>query len=350
MINVLFVGPDIGGKGGIASVIKTYTSRMRLHGVIELKTYETGKGINNLLLFVLSSFRLIFFCIFKNVDIVYVHSASKGSFFRKSIILHLSRLLNKPVIFHLHGGGFKEFYFNSNKYIQSYIRYSVKSASRFVVLSEGWKSWFKDNNFDVDRFNVVHNGVNYSSSGKSSPKLNKVVYAGRLVEGKGLEDLIQVFAEIVKINPSVILNIAGSGDLEYYKNLVSNFDIEDKVHFCGWVTRIDLDYLLNDARCLVLPSYAEGMPMCILESFSNKTPVVVTNVGSIPEVVIDGFNGLIIEPGDLKALFKCINSYCIDDELCIQHGKNAFSIFEQSFSDKVFIQNTYKVIEAALKQ
>jgi glycosyltransferase involved in cell wall biosynthesis len=82
--------------------------------------------------------------------------------------------------------------------------------------------------------------------------------------------------------------------------------ISDAVALPGWVTGAEKEAWMQRASVFVLPSYAEGMPMSLLEAMAAGIPTVSTAVGSVPEVVTDGVNGFLMAPGDTAALAKLL--------------------------------------------
>lgn len=102
------------------------------------------------------------------------------------------------------------------------------------------------------------------------------------------------------------LTIGGCGEVTRLFKEIKELGIVDSVRYCGWISDKERDLLLRKTDIFVLPSYAEGMPMSILEAMAYSVPVVVTPVGGVPEIVLDGETGLLVMPGDLDALCEKI--------------------------------------------
>ena len=90
-----------------------------------------------------------------------------------------------------------------------------------------------------------------------------------------------------------------------------------------WLSPSERDRLLASADAFVLPSYAEGLPMSLLESMAWGLPVISTAVGSIPEHVRDGVQGLLVQPGDVSELAGAIERIVMDDALRARMGEMA---------------------------
>jgi glycosyltransferase involved in cell wall biosynthesis len=86
------------------------------------------------------------------------------------------------------------------------------------------------------------------------------------------------------------------------KELAHSLGIADRVLFPGWIGPKEKEAWFKQAACLALPSYAEGLPMAVLEAMARKVPVVASAVGGIPGVVQPGITGWLITPGDVDAL------------------------------------------------
>jgi glycosyltransferase involved in cell wall biosynthesis len=97
------------------------------------------------------------------------------------------------------------------------------------------------------------------------------------------------------------------------------------------------DDAMAAAHCLVLPSYGEGLPMAILEAMGQGRPVIATRVGAIPELVRDGQEGFLIEPGDVPALVECLVRVASDSDLVRRLGASARQRVEREYAIDVMV-------------
>ena len=97
--------------------------------------------------------------------------------------------------------------------------------------------------------------------------------------------------------------------------------LSGNVRFLGWVGPEQRDQILKEADIFILPSYNEGLPMAILEAMAWGLPIITTPVGGIPEVLIQGQNGLLVEPGNVNQLSKSIQYLMQDMALRQSMGK-----------------------------
>ncbi len=169
-----------------------------------------------------------------------------------------------------------------------------------------------------DRIKVVYLGVTVPTPAKdpsTAASLRKkwnlkgrdkiILYVGRLEERKGLRFL---FAALPKVPAGlrVVLIVIGPGDSRRFINLAKAMDISDRVVFAGQIPATELSSAYGFASALVQPSTAEGFGLSAAEAAAAGVPVVATRVGAVPEVIQDGTDGVLVDPGDTDALAKAI--------------------------------------------
>ncbi|MGI5892725.1 MAG: glycosyltransferase family 4 protein [Bacillota bacterium] len=113
---------------------------------------------------------------------------------------------------------------------------------------------------------------------------------------KGIENFAKALPAILHDHQNFHANIGGDGPLkEEIKVILEEDNLTTRVSLLGWISHDDLPKYLNQFRLLVLPSYTEGLPNIMLEAMACGTPVLATPVGAIPDVIIDGKTGFIME-------------------------------------------------------
>ncbi len=126
-----------------------------------------------------------------------------------------------------------------------------------------------------------------------------LLYVGRLRIRKGVEVLLEALPAVRQAVPGVRLLIAGTGEqLPALQRKVRQLGLGQQVEFLGRRDAAGVRGLLRGARCLVVPSTYEGMPLVILEAMSEAVPVVASAVSGIPEVVVDGVTGWVLPAED----------------------------------------------------
>ncbi len=152
----------------------------------------------------------------------------------------------------------------------------------------------------IDRDLFSPNGDQIGSNGKL-----RVVCVGRLIERKGVWDLVTGFEKVLQKIPHAHLDLIGDGPIyDPIRNWVSEHGFEDKVTLHGTISHDELPRYLRSSAVFVLPSYNEGMSNALLEGISCGLPIVVTETGGTSEM-FNG-NGFICPMGDPKALASAI--------------------------------------------
>ena len=113
--------------------------------------------------------------------------------------------------------------------------------------------------------------------------------------------------------------------MEQAQALCGELDIADRVTFLGWIGEAERTNQLYRAGILALPSFQEGLPMGILEAMKFGLAVVTTPVGGIPDVLQDGYNGLLVPPGNAEMLAQAIRRLFDDEALQARIGAMARS-------------------------
>jgi glycosyltransferase involved in cell wall biosynthesis len=165
-------------------------------------------------------------------------------------------------------------------------------------------------------------------------EINAVLFFGQITQYKGLEYLLKASPLISKKIPDAKIIIAGKGDLRKYANLmetIDNIEIHNR-----YIPNEEVAMFFQRAKVVVLPYVHASQSGIIPIAYAFKKPVVVTNVGSIPEVVEDGKTGFIVPLRDSESLAEAIIKLLSNDELRKEMGKNAYIKMKRELSwDKI---------------
>jgi glycosyltransferase involved in cell wall biosynthesis len=159
-----------------------------------------------------------------------------------------------------------------------------------------------------------------------------LLFLGHLLRDKGVFDLVRAFARIAPQFPQTRLTLGGIGAIAAIRQLASQLGVEERVLCPGWLGPEDKEAALARSTCFILPSYAEGMPMALLEAMSWGLPVIATPVGGIPQVVSSEVNGLLVPPGDIDALANALRRLLASPALRQQLGDAARQTIEAGYS------------------
>lgn len=163
---------------------------------------------------------------------------------------------------------------------------------------------------DWKKIHVIHCGVDeHFLTGKSQavPDAPRLVCVGRLCEQKGQLLLVRAAAEVVRSGLALELVLVGDGPMRRdVEKLIAEYQLADHVKITGWQTAAQVRDHILASRALVLPSFAEGLPVVIMEALALHRPVISTYVAGIPELVEHGKSGWLVPAGDAGALVGAI--------------------------------------------
>ena len=181
------------------------------------------------------------------------------------------------------------------------------------------------------------------------PKGPLVVCAARLTEQKGHKWLVRGFRSVVDQLPETSLLLLGDGPMRaYLEDTVVNLDLDQNVRFAGW--RTDVMDILPSTDLFVIASEWEGFGLSLLEAMSFSLPIVATDVGGIPEVVLDGQTGWLVKSRDSDALAGSILAALRSPYKMLEYGQRGKLRLQNTFSVQRMIFDTEKIYNLLLTQ
>jgi glycosyltransferase involved in cell wall biosynthesis len=250
--------------------------------------------------------------------VLHVHTGPFASFWRDSAYMLAAIAARSPVILHLHGGDFDRFYDASGTPSRSAIRFLLEHAACVVAPSQRVVSWIRSVSAQAQAVALPHPVAIPELEQGARPNL--IVFLGRLEAAKGIFDLLDAVAQLREAVPDVRLACAGDGDRVGVARYAERLGIADAVKFTGWIGPSGKRALLESAAAFALPSYAEGMPVSLLEAMAAGVPAIASPVGAIPEVVVDGVSGFLAAPGDVATLARLLRKLLLDHALGARIG------------------------------
>jgi colanic acid/amylovoran biosynthesis glycosyltransferase len=135
------------------------------------------------------------------------------------------------------------------------------------------------------------------------PSAPRLVCVGRLCEQKGQLLLVAAVAQLVRAGVPVQLVLAGDGEMRGdIEALIAQNGLQKHVRITGWISSAQVRSEILGARAMVLPSFAEGLPVVVMEAMALRRPVLSTYVAGIPELVRPGETGWLFPAGDVDEL------------------------------------------------
>ncbi len=161
-----------------------------------------------------------------------------------------------------------------------------------------------------DKIRVVHCTVGdefFREAKPIDPTSKTLVCVGRLSPQKGQILLVEAFADAIDWGLDAKLVLAGDGEMRgEIERIASERGLGDRLRITGWISGEQVRQEILASRALVLPSFAEGLPMVIMEAFALGRPVLTTYIAGIPELVVQRENGWLIPAGSKAAITDAI--------------------------------------------
>ncbi len=309
-------------RGSIAAVVDAY----RAHGLFKrwpieyIPTHSAGPLARRGSLAPRALGRVLALVAEHRRVVLHVHTAPRGAFWRDTMYLSVAATIRCPVILHLHGSGFQAFYDACGTGARALVRLALERAAWVAAPSQQLATWVRSVSPSASA-TFLPNPVSIpQSAGDSSARQNMILFLGRLAPRKGIFDLIDALSEIRPAVPDVRLVCAGEGSRVAVARYAEKLGVADAVKFTGWVGPSGKRALLENAAVFALPSYAEGMPMSLLEAMAAGVPAVAAPVGGVPEVVADGVTGYLAAPGDVSTLARLLRKLLLDRALAAKVG------------------------------
>jgi len=198
--------------------------------------------------------------------------------------------------------------------------------NKFIVI----RNWVPpDTSVMLDNQSTIH--VNYSLF------KNYILTVGRLSEAHKRFSLAILALRLLRDKGyDINLVIVGGGgpDKDYYIRLSKKLEVMDNVFLLTNIPEDQLKHLYRNSEIFILPSLYEGLPLVLIEALKFSKPIIATNVGGVPEIIKDGYNGFLVPPDDVKKLVQKIEVLLNNPSLKELFGKRSLLIYNQMFSEK----------------
>jgi len=323
-MEVIHVGPAT--HGGMSSVICFLLKMNDLSKLIPTRSYGKKNVLRNLIVYVRALIEVIFLSKMHRY-IFHIHTTKNGSLVRKIVISMILRVTNNLYIAHMHAGSLG--WFNSNFFLFRRILFTYLSSAKYVVvLSDSWKDYYLYRFPKLNNIRVIPNPCDsllLECPPMTQKKTIKLLYAGVLSPEKGVYDLVDAFFG-VDANVNIELHIFGSGEAKKLRNHADRSTKGGVIFIHDWLPHKAYLSLIKEFDVFVLPSYAEGMPMCILEAMGHALPIIASDVGGNSTLVINGVNGFLIKPGDVASLTEKMQCISLDFILRTQMSANSWKL------------------------
>lgn len=323
---ILNIGPryykDNSSTGGIVVLFENWVEFCENSSIRQL-IIDTNKGnyLNTLWAYI-SILCQFFYKIFKS-DVIFFNGTANDYLYISPIVVFVGKLFGKKVVLRKFAGNFDVIYSKYSSVKKRVINYALTHSDitfwetkHLVDFGRSFNKntyWFPN----VRRKTTVHK--------KNAEYKHRFVFISQVRQEKGVEELIQAFKQL---DDTYNLDIYGPL-MGYDKQVLESTNY----HYKGILKAHEVCDVIKQYDYLILPSYREGYPGVIIESFSVAVPVISTKVGGIPEIVTDGYNGFLVETKNVEQLISAIKK--LDNVDYQTLSRNALSSFENFDADIV---------------
>jgi glycosyltransferase involved in cell wall biosynthesis len=326
-VRILQMGPALDVRGGISSVEQLICDYLPPYAAVRhVATMAEDTKLASAAVFARALRTLSRSLEEIEPAIVHIHFASRGSMLRKFILANMVVRARRPLIMHAHGANFDQFYRGLPAPVRSFVSRTLQQASVLIALSSQWRDFYvHECEVSPSQVIVLPNPVRVPARvpDRSGRTQIQFLHLGRLGTRKGGYDLVNAFAALPEATRAhARLVLAGDGDVEGMRKLAAPFG--DRVRVLSWIDAHERDRLLAESDVFVLPSYAEGVPMSLLEAMAAGLPCITTPVGGIPDVFTHGAEGLLVPPGDAAQLRSAMSTFIGDESARLAAGKRAY--------------------------
>jgi glycosyltransferase involved in cell wall biosynthesis len=329
---VLVLGPHRAAVSGVSTHVNTLLASGLTEDFSLSRFQVGGEGLQEsragqLARLASSPFRLAAAILKRGAAIVHINSSLNArAYWRDLVHLLVAKACGARVLFQVHGGKLPQEFCGNNRLLAALLRRTLLWPDAIVVLAsvelEAYRRFVCR-----EQILALPNAIDclpYASLLRERPDpagALRLAYVGRLAWQKGLYELLAGLKLALAAGASARLVIAGAGpEGENLRRLVAAAQMGHAVSFAGSVSGAGKRELLAASDLFVLTSHAEGLPYALLESMAAGVPAIVTRVGAIPDVVLEGVHGLFVPLHDPEAIAHAIVRLDADRELLAQMG------------------------------
>lgn len=236
-------------------------------------------------------------------------------------------------------GAIEGYYYRSHKIYTDKINY-------IITPSEFYRTKFIEDGINPNKIQAIHNSIEMNDYNVETQDDGYALYFGRLSKEKGILNLINAFAKCDKGN----LYIAGEGpEKENIEKIIKENKLEDRVKLLGFLNKEQMTDVTRKCKFVVVPSiWYENCPYSVLETLAIGKPIIGSNMGGIPELVIDNENGFIYNTVD--ELTEKMNTLFENKELVNQFSKKSKELAKQNYDREVYYNKLKQIYDKVIKE
>jgi glycosyltransferase involved in cell wall biosynthesis len=300
------------------------------YGLEVIPTYRSPRPLQRMLVFARALMALMRWCRGAGVRLVHVHTAARGSLYRKAICVAVVKSARRPVILHVHAGAgdLRDFANRLGPLRRALLRGAFRSADRVLSVSSNGAREI-ERLFAVEEVLAVPNAAprvapttSDRPRGEEGVEAVRILYMGGFSDpAKGGELLVRALPAIVSRLPHAEITLAGPGAPPPALNRL--LEVHPGLGWVGWLEGGLKAEMLGRCDIFMLPSISEGLPVALLEAMRYGRPIVASRVGGIPDVLEHDVNALLVPPGDPVALAAAVEALASAPQIRATLGRAA---------------------------
>lgn len=343
-MNVLMVGVDRNRVGGMWTVAETFINNEWFNQKVNLYYVATSTGGSKIkrIKKMLEGYLKILICLTtKEIDIVHIHMAEKGSVYRKGVIIRLAKLFGKKVVVQMHAGPILSWYDNLSPNKKKIVKKILDSSDRMLVLGDYWKKQIATI-IENEKIDVLYNGSECPIDNPYNVEGKDILYLGLLKKTKGTYDLVDAIKLIDDVLPEDIkVYLCGVDETGEMMQYVVNQGLQNRIELPGWIDKNTRLELFKNTQMCVLPSYFEALSMTVIESMCYGIPMVTTNISTMPELL--GNRITLIQPGNVQQLANEILRLNQNANLRVEMSNIEYQRAKKYFSVDTIMKRTINI-------
>ncbi len=281
-------------------------------------------------------------------DVVHIATAASGSFIKHGVMVLFANLFQVKVILAPHCG-YRRLIPKDHLLWKYYVKFILDRTDGVIILSREWFALTDELLIDENKLLYLPNSINlepYLSIDRSSESTNDAfifLYLGHVGEEKGIFDLIHATKRLITLTDRrFFINLIGgigvqSSDLKIIKSMIDDYQLGEYLFLYDAEFGEEKLKRFQQADVYIFPSHHEGMPISIIEAMATGLPIIATDVGGIPDLVVNGLSGYLVPVKSPDLLADVMLKLMEDEKQKIDMGE---------FARKTVVDNHNVEIEA----
>ncbi len=280
---------------------------------------------------------------------VIIFSGAGLGFYERIILSVICRIARVPCILFIVDGWFLSVR-NKSFLKRWWIGLLLKSPHTLAASGLNWVRLFRELGVQESHLSKIHYWLPKSFPIASQPKVLtagesiKFVFVGWMIKEKGLREILAALDSLFNKYQFIFTFVGGGPMLKSVREIIKNSKWDSRIFARGWLTLDKKNEELSAAHVFVLPSYAEGFPISLIEAMLSGLPAICSDVGGISDSLHNGVNGFLIPPKNIQALKEAMEFYIRNPDSLLRHSIQASKTAVQNHD----VDKNCKVLFSAL--